>query len=199
MVTTENTDISCQNNMNPVKISFVIDERTDTGESLLKQNNHIILIPYWKHGNHAKFQEIVNTLIVPILLIVILVLLISVTYNCDREDLIEQKRELITKVSSSDEEVLIIAGGEKHGSLVNTVEVFPQSYYSSCLPNLPEEVKWGSMGMLGHSLMVCGGQNMAEHPSRECWILDSQSKGILSWTHHSRLIRYVVFLHTDRF
>jgi len=84
--------------------------------------------------------------------------------------------------------LLIIAGGEENGRLVNTVELFPP-HFKSCLPDLPEEIKWGSLHMLENSLLVCGGQNRAEQPVKSCWILDKNNSGNVEWKHHVDLIR----------
>jgi len=85
--------------------------------------------------------------------------------------------------------VLILAGGEEEGKLVNKVEVFPSSHYSSCLPNLPIPLKWGSMGMLGETLLLCGGQNAAEQPTQDCWTLDNRRNETAEWRPHINLTR----------
>ena len=85
-------------------------------------------------------------------------------------------------------DVLIVAGGEEEDKMVNTVEVFPPSPESSCLPNLPKALKWGAMGMLGETLLLCGGQNEAEQPSQACWTLDNKTA---QWKPQNNLTRYL--------
>ena len=59
--------------------------------------------------------------------------------------------------------LMILAGGEVEGIMVDTVETFPPSNLSSCLPHLPRAVKWGALGLLEETgLVLCGGQNLAE-------------------------------------
>ena len=87
------------------------------------------------------------------------------------------------------ESLLILVGGEKEGELVSTVETFPPSNLSSCLPDLPRAVKWGALGLLeGTSLVVCGGQNRADQPTQECWVLDLDSASA-DWRLHQKLKR----------
>ena len=81
--------------------------------------------------------------------------------------------------------VMVLAGGERNGQVVDTVEVLDDSLdaYTYCLPNLPEAVKWGSLGFVAGALLVCGGE---WHPyqSPACWVLDTSTT---SWMRHSRL------------
>ena len=81
--------------------------------------------------------------------------------------------------------VMVLAGGERNGQVVNKVEVLDASLdaYTYCLPDLPEAVKWGSMGFVAGALLVCGGE---WHPyqSPACWVLDTTTT---SWRRHSRL------------
>ena len=95
---------------------------------------------------------------------------------------------ILSLVSKYEGTLLILAGGEEKGKLVNTVELYPP-YIKSCLPDLPEELKWGSMELLGNSLLVCGGQNRAEQPVKSCWILDKKNNEKAEWKHHTDLIR----------
>ena len=70
-------------------------------------------------------------------------------------------------------DILLIAGGEFDGDLVDTIETFPLSAYSACLPPLPRPLKWASLAFLGNSLILCGGENSAEQPSKRCWVLET--------------------------
>ena len=84
--------------------------------------------------------------------------------------------------------VLVLAGGETASGIVENVEVHAESrmyseQYSNCLPNLPEKLQWGNMGLLEDSLMVCGGQNeVQETGSTSCWIINPESP---KWRRHA--------------
>ena len=84
--------------------------------------------------------------------------------------------------------VLVLAGGEIASGLVEDVEVHAESrmysqQYSNCLPNLPQKLRWGNMGLVEDSLMVCGGQNeMQETGTTICWIISPESG---KWQKHS--------------
>ena len=69
-------------------------------------------------------------------------------------------------------DVLLLAGGEVNGKLLDTLETFPMSAFSGCLPPLPHPLKWGSLAFMQNSLILCGGENSAEQPSKSCWILE---------------------------
>ena len=86
-----------------------------------------------------------------------------------------------------EETVPILAGGDIAGEMTNSIEVLAGHYtktYSKCLPPLPEKLKWGSMGLIQDSLVVCGGQN-EEHMSQDCFQLQPASK---IWTRHTDLL-----------
>ena len=95
-------------------------------------------------------------------------------------------------VSKEQENVLLMAGGEEEGKLVRKVDIFPSSNYSSCLPNLPKPLKWGSLGLLGETLLLCGGQNGAEQPTQACWALDKEKKESAQWKPHNNLTRCIL-------
>ena len=84
--------------------------------------------------------------------------------------------------------VLVLAGGEMASELVANVEVHAESrmyseQYSNCLPNLPEKLQWGNMGLVEDSLMVCGGQNeVQETGTTDCWIISPESG---KWRRHN--------------
>ena len=80
-------------------------------------------------------------------------------------------------------QVMMIAGGELAGQTVDLVRPYPSSFavYTSCLPHLPHRLKWGSMGFVEGSLIVCGGENTTESQSRACWILDKRTH---TWMEH---------------
>ena len=71
-----------------------------------------------------------------------------------------------------DQEFVVLAGGEQGGQLVNTVEIFPPSTGLDCIPALPVPLKLGSLGLVAGQLLLCGGQNSANQPVRNCWRLD---------------------------
>ena len=75
--------------------------------------------------------------------------------------------------SSCGADVLLLVGGELNGKLLDSMETFPVSAYSGCLPRLPQPVKWGSLAFLENSLFFCGGENSAEQPSKTCWTLET--------------------------
>ena len=84
--------------------------------------------------------------------------------------------------------VLVLAGGEMASELVANVEVHAESrmyseQYSNCLPNLPEKLQWGNMGLVEDNLMVCGGQNeVQETGTTDCWIISPESG---KWRRHN--------------
>ena len=84
--------------------------------------------------------------------------------------------------------VLVLARGEMASGLVEYVEVHAESrmyseQYSNCLPNLPKKLRWGNMGLVEDSLMVCGGQNeLQETGSTDCWIINPETR---KWQRHS--------------
>ena len=77
------------------------------------------------------------------------------------------------KQSGCAADLLLLAGGELDGQLLDTLETFPMSAYSGCLPRLPQPLKWGSLAFLENSLILCGGENSAEQPSKSCWALET--------------------------
>ena len=96
---------------------------------------------------------------------------------------LNQRRKLIKCLPSSKckdqnqsgcgADVLLLAGGELDGELLDTLETFPMSAYSRCLPPLPHPLKWGSLAFMENSLVLCGGENSAEQPSKSCWALET--------------------------
>lgn len=78
--------------------------------------------------------------------------------------------------------VLVVAGGEFDGHVLNTVEVYGSQ---KSLPTLPEALKWGNFGFVGNKLLLCGGQNKL-YQSSACWVLDSIAS---NWKLHSNLTR----------
>ena len=101
------------------------------------------------------------------------------SWDCERQkkENLKKIKCLPTKCKDREEAdcetgVLILAGGEYKGILSDSIETFP--FYSSCqLPKLPQPLKWASFAFMGNSLVVCGGQNSSEQPSRNCWALDT--------------------------
>ena len=84
--------------------------------------------------------------------------------------------------------VLVLAGGEMATGLVENVEVHAESrmyseQYSNCLPDLPQKLQWGNMGLVEDSLMVCGGQNeVQETGTTHCWIISPETG---KWQRHN--------------
>ena len=71
--------------------------------------------------------------------------------------------------------ILLFAGGENGTGLLDSVTADYDddtyaSAFSMCLPSLPKRLKWGSMGLVKNSLIVCGGQE-DELPNMNCWRL----------------------------
>ena len=87
-----------------------------------------------------------------------------------------------------EETVPLLAGGEIAGEITDSLEVLAGGIYtktySKCLPPLPEKLRWGSMGLVEDSLVVCGGQD-DDHLSRDCFQLKPASK---IWTKHTDLL-----------
>ena len=117
-------------------------------------------------------------------------------FNCLKSERALQTIECSVKPCQDSEDItcsenlLILAGGEVEGRIVESVETFPPSNLSSCLPHLPRALKWGALGLLEETdLVLCGGQNLAEQPTRECWVLDNFSRDTAKWRHHATLTR----------
>jgi hypothetical protein len=91
-----------------------------------------------------------------------------------------------------EETILVIAGGETDGEIVDTVEVHANAkmysdHYSSCLPSLPMKVQWGNIGLVEDELLVCGGMTEEQGTgSPECWRI-STNTGV--WRQHIKLTR----------
>ena len=87
--------------------------------------------------------------------------------------------------------VMLVAGGKnKSGNIVNDVSLYPFTpHLSQCLPALPVALRWGALGLLGSSLLLCGGEGHNEHPTSSCWTIDNTSAETAKWRHHGVMKR----------
>ena len=90
------------------------------------------------------------------------------------------------------EHVLLLAGGKDvNGLVVNDVSQYPLSLSSDkCIPPIPLPLRWGSLGLLGSTLLLCGGEGANEQPTSLCWSLDNRSLATARWRHHSNICRW---------
>ena len=95
-----------------------------------------------------------------------------------------------------EEEILLMFGGDdEKGILSKAATIFPHDdILAECLPSLPVALKWGAIGLIGSSLLICGGEDMVEQPQSMCWILDNRSHRTSRWRQNQNLTRYRFFL-----
>ena len=91
-----------------------------------------------------------------------------------------QTQTLKTAETSEETEILLIGGETEAGELTRRVLVHNQSKYPGCLPDLPRPIKWGVGGLVGSSLVVCGGEGTNQQPLSSCLLLDTSGRWISS-------------------
>jgi uncharacterized protein YueI len=91
-----------------------------------------------------------------------------------------------------EEQVLLLAGGTNADEvLTSEISMYPSSpNLELCLPSLPLPLRWGALGLLGSTLLLCGGEDSTEQPRSSCWSLDNRSNATARWRLHSNMTRW---------
>ena len=84
-----------------------------------------------------------------------------------------QIQTLDTAAPAEETELLLIGGESEARELSRRVEVYNRREYSHCLPDLPRSIKWGVGGLVGSSLVVCGGEMANQQPVSSCHLLSN--------------------------
>jgi hypothetical protein len=89
------------------------------------------------------------------------------------------------------EQVLILAGGASvDDELTNDVSVYPStSSPIQCLPPIPIPLRWGTLGLLGSTLHLCGGEDDTQQPQSSCWSLSNRDAASAKWRLHNNMTR----------
>ena len=110
---------------------------------------------------------------------------------CVSTNILGKGRRQIETEDCEQEEVLLITGGaDFEDRLTTSISVYPPDpTQQSCLPSLPIPLRWGALGLLGSTLLLCGGEDATEQPNSLCWSLDNRSSATAKWRVHSNMSR----------
>ena len=90
-----------------------------------------------------------------------------------------------SSLGQAEDRVMVMVGGEQDGQVVNTVDIFPYSFSecSRCISPLPDRLKWGNLGFVSGTLLMCGGE-VDSKQSQKCLAVDRMTG---DWRHVSNL------------